>query len=79
MMSERAREYFKTYPCTNEPRYFNLFGYLFSVSWAKDCWAWITDRETEKTSYIHFGKVRNMKGQTLYELVIWRFLLMWGK
>ena len=78
-MSERAREYFKTYPCTNEPRYFNLFGYLFSVTWANDCWAWITDRETEKTSYIHFGKVRNMKGQTLYELVIWRFLLMWGK
>jgi hypothetical protein len=52
---------------------------LFSVTWANDCWAWITDRETEKTSYIHFGKVRNMKGQTLYELVIWRFLLMWGK
>ena len=78
-MSERAREYFKTYPCPNESRYFNLFGYLFSVTWANDCWAWITDRETEKTSYIHFGKVRNMKGQTLYELVIWRFLLMWGK
>ena len=78
-MSERAREYFNTYPCPNEPRYFNLFGYLLSVTWANDCWTHITDREKEKTDYIHFGKVRDMKGQTIYELVIWRFLLMWGK
>ena len=78
-MSERAREYFNTYPCKNEPRYFNLFGYLFSFTMADDCWTWITDRENEKTSYFHIGRVRNMKGQTMYELVIWRFLLMWGK
>lgn len=78
-MSERAREYFNTYPCPNEPKYFTLFGYLFSVNWANDCWTHITDKENEKTSYFHIGKVRNMNGQTLYEIVIWRFLLMWGK
>lgn len=78
-MSERARAYFNTYPCKNEPRYFTLFGYLFSVTWAEDCWTWITDRENEKTSYFHIGRVRNMKGQTMYELVVWRFLMMWGK
>jgi hypothetical protein len=56
-----------------------LFGYLFSVNWANDCWTHITDREKEKTDWLHFGKVRNMQGQTMYELVVWRFLLLWGK
>ena len=78
-MSERAREYFKTYPCPNKPRYFNIGEWLFSANWANESWTHITDRENEKTSYFHIGKVRNMKGQTMYELVIWRFLLMWGK
>ena len=78
-MSERAREYFNTYPCPNEPKYFTLFGYLFSVNWANDCWTHITDKEHEKTDYIHFGRVRNMKGQTMYEIVLWRLLVLWGK
>jgi hypothetical protein len=78
-VSERAREYFKTYPCPNEPRYFTVFGYLVSVNWASDCWTHITDREKEKTDYIHFGKVRNMNGQTMYEIVLWRLLVLWGK
>lgn len=78
-MSERAREYFNTYPSKNQPKYFTLFGYLFSLNWAQETWTTITDRETEKTNWLHFGKVRNMKGQTMYEIVIWRFLMLWGK
>lgn len=79
MMGQRAKEYFNTHPCPNKPKYFNLFGYLFSVNWAKDCWTTITYKEKEKTNWLYFGKVRNMQGQTLYELVVWRFLMMWGK
>lgn len=78
-MSERARKYFNTYPAPREPRYFTLFGYLFSLNWADECWTHITDRENEKTSYFHIGRVRNMKGQTQYEIVIGRFLMIWGK
>jgi hypothetical protein len=78
-MSERARKYFNTYPSPNEPKYLTIFGYLFSFNWANENWTWITDRETEKTNYFHIGKVRNMKGQTCYELVIWRLLIIWGK
>jgi hypothetical protein len=78
-MSERAREYFNTYPATREPIYFTLFGYLFSVNWAKESWTHITDRENEKTDWLHFGRVRNMKGQTMYEIVVWRFLMLWGR
>lgn len=78
-MSERARKYFNTYPSPNEPKYLMIFGWLFSFNWANDCWTHITDREKEKTDWLHFGKVRNMQGQTMYELVIWRFLMLWGK
>lgn len=78
-MSKRAREYFNTYPSPNKPKYFQIGKWLFSANWAKDCWTTITDKETEKTNYFHICKVRNMQGQTLYEIVIWRFLLMFGK
>lgn len=78
-MSKEAREYFNTYPSPNKPRYLTIGGYLFSFNWASESWTTITDRETEKTNWLHIGKVRNMKGQTLYEIVIGRFLVMWGK
>ena len=78
-MSERARAYFNTFPSKNKPKYFTLFGYLISLNWAEDSWTHITDKENEKTDWLHFGKVRNMKGQTMYEIVIWRFLMLWGK
>lgn len=78
-MSQRAREYFNTYAPKREPKYLTVFGWLFSFNWAEDCWTTITDKEKEETHWFFIGKVRNMQGQTLYKIVVWRFLLIWGR
>lgn len=77
-MSERARRYFNTFSPPLEPRYFNAFGYLFSVNWAKECWTTITDKEKEITNYFQICKIRDMNEVVLYEVVIGKLLIVWG-
>lgn len=77
-MSERARKYFNTYAAKREPKYLSLGNCLFSFNWAEDCWTTITDKEKELTHWIRIGKVRNMDGQTCYEIVIGKLLIIFG-
>jgi hypothetical protein len=78
-MSERAREYFNTYAAKREPKYLMIFGWLFSFNWADESWTTITDKERELTHWIRIGKVRNMDGQTCYEIVLGKLLIIFGK
>lgn len=78
-MSERARKYFNTFPNPREPKYLSIGAWLFSFNWAVDCWTTITDREKEETHWLFIGKVRNMKGQTLYKICIGKLLIVFGK
>lgn len=77
-MKSPAREYFNTYTAPYKAKKFQIGHVLFSANWAKECWTTISDKDTELTHWVRFGKVRNMTGLVCYELVIWRFLLMWG-
>ena len=77
-MSERARKYFNTYPCSREPKYLVLFGWLFSFNWANEAWTHITDKEKELTHYLRIGKCRTMEGLTCYEINIGKFLVIFG-
>lgn len=73
-----AREYFEVTACSR-PTHKHWFGPVL-VAWqiADDKWVHITDHDTEVTHWFRIGKVRNMSGQTLYELVIGRLLIMVG-
>lgn len=72
------REYFKTYKCPNKTHEFEFGSLIAHVTWANECWTNITDRDKELTHWLRIGKVRDMKGFTCYEVVIWKFYLIFG-
>ena len=46
--------------------------------WANDKWSHLTDRDNEITHWIRIGTCRNMQGQKLYQVVVGKFMVMWG-
>ena len=72
------REYFDTRSCTNKTYEFEIGRLLAHVTWANDIWTNITDRDTELTHWLRIGKVRDMNGNVGYEIIIWRFFLIFG-
>lgn len=77
-MNNQAREYFEVTKCTNPVHSFKIGRLIGQWQIANDNWITITDKGQEMTHWFRFGKYRDQEGATIYEVVVWKFCVLWG-
>lgn len=77
-MQHEARKYFEVTKCINPVHNFRIGRLIGQWQIANDMWITITDRGQEMTHWFRFGKLRDQEGATIYEVVVWKLMIVWG-
>lgn len=79
MTHEELKEHYGIYKSAAKPHTFCIGNRLFMWQWGEACWDSINIKQECYTDYFRASKVRNIRGDCIYQLVLGRFLLTWGK
>lgn len=77
-MQHEARKYFEVTKCTNPKHDFKIGNLIGQWQIANDMWVTINDRGRELTHWFRIGKCRDQEGGTIYEVVVWKLMIVWG-
>ena len=78
MNKDHLRKHFGIEPCNNPIHRFQLGALIGQWQWGNRCWSWIDNNECENIMYLHIGGVRNYQYVKAWQIVVWRFKLIFG-
>ena len=76
---ESLKKHYGVYSSTNPPKSFTIGNVLFMFRWGEGLWDSINIKEECTTYWIKAGSIKNLKGVKIYQLIIGRLSITWGK
>jgi hypothetical protein len=78
MTYEELKEHYGVYKSTAKPHTFTIGSTMVMWQWGSACWDSINIKEECYTDYFRIGKVRNLRGNQIYQCILWRLCVTWG-